>query len=76
MDLAKAMGRDSTSTYFIQHSSPEMHLLLLNIFNQSWISGQYSASWKALLVVPFYKVRDDPSQSTYIDQYTSHVLAN
>ena len=41
---------------------PDASLLLLNIFNQIWISGNFPSDWRKAIVIPIPKPGKDPTK--------------
>lgn len=55
----KSPGLDGISYPLLRHLPPKGKRVLLNVFNQIWISGDIPAKWKTALIVPIPKKSQD-----------------
>ena len=56
-------GQDEIHYQLLKHL-PDASLLLLNIFNKIWISGDFPSDWRKAIIVPIPKPGKDPMNHT------------
>ena len=57
-------GPDEVHYQLLKHLPSSSLLLLLNIFNQIWISGDFPSGWKRAIVILIPKLGKDPMDPT------------
>ena len=57
-------GPDEIHYQLLKHLPKSYLLLLLNIFNQIWISGDFSSDWRKAIIIPIPKPGKDPTNPT------------
>ena len=57
-------GSDEIHYQLLKHLPKSSLLLLLNIFNKIWISGDFSSNWRKLIIIPVPKPGKDPTTPT------------
>nr|KAG5696843.1 hypothetical protein BaRGS_030967 [Batillaria attramentaria] len=60
----KAPGRDGITNEMIKHLGRHAKQKLLEIYNQSWNSGEFPASWKEAIITPILKKGKDKHNKT------------
>ena len=57
-------GPDEIHYQLLKHLPSSSLLLLLNIFNKIWLSGNFPSDWRKAIVIPISKSGKDPTNST------------
>ena len=57
-------GPDEIHYQPLKHLPKSSLLLLLNIFNQIWISGDFPSDWRKVIIIPVPKPGKDPTNPT------------
>ena len=57
-------GPDEIHYKLLKHLPDASLLLLLNIFNKIWISGDFPSDWRKAIVIPIPKPGKDPTNPT------------
>ena len=57
-------GPDEIHYQLLKHLPDASLLLLLNIFNKIWISGEFPSDWRKAIVIPIPKPGKDPNNPT------------
>ena len=57
-------GPDEIHYQLLKYLPDASLLLLLNVFNQIWISGNFSSDWRKAIVIPIPKPGKDPTNPT------------
>ena len=57
-------GPDEIHYQLSKHLPDDSLLLLLNIFNKIWISGDFHSDWRKAIVIPIPKPGKDPTNPT------------
>ena len=55
---------DEIHYQLLKHLPDASHLLLLNIFNKIWLSGDFPPDWRKAIIIPIPKPGKDPTNST------------
>ena len=67
-DLRRAQytstGPDGTHYQLLKHLPDASLLLLLNMFNKIWISGDFPCDWRKAILIPIPKSGKDPTKPT------------
>ena len=57
-------GPDEIHYQLLKHLPSSSLLLLLNIFNNIWLSGNFPSDWRKAIVIPIPKPGKDPTNPT------------
>ena len=57
-------GPDEIHYQLLKHLPDASLLLLLNIFNKIWISGDFPSDWRQAIIIPIPKPGKDPTNPT------------
>ena len=57
-------GSDGINYQLLKHLPDASLLLLLNIFNKIWISGDFPSDWRKAIIIPIPKPGKDPTKAT------------
>ena len=57
-------GPDEIHYQLLKHLPDASLLILLNIFNKIWISGDFPSDWRKAIVIPIPKPGEDPTNPT------------
>ena len=57
-------GPDEIHYQLLKHLPDASLLLLLNIFNKIWLSGDFPSDWRKAIVIPIPKPGKDPTNPT------------
>ena len=74
LSVGKATGPDNVPNEFLHRLPDPLILLLLNVFNASWLSGTFPSVWRRAITIPILKPGKDPLEvsSNNIDTRVKH----